>query len=481
MLRIPGKIIMMVEPIWQWSATKTAAAIRHKLISSEEVVRAHVARMRAVNPKINAVVYDLGDKAIEQAILADRDLEKNGPKGPLHGVPVTIKQNINVAGLPNPNGVLAFKDLIAKQNASPVDNLLKAGAIIIGLTNTPEFSLRGFTDNPLHGLTLNPWNEKITCGGSSGGAASSLAMGIGAIAHGSDLGGSLRWPAHCNGLATIKSTFGRIPFYSGVSGNERPLTFQMSSIQGPMGRCVEDVILGLQVLSQRDYRDPWWVPAPLEFKGDPIKRVAKAKIPDDMETDPKVVAEFHKAAEWLSQAGYEIEEIDLPNLNRVWELWVDLIVGEARILLQQDMMKVAGMDFKKAFHSMEKLSERPKMKGILLEEAERTFHLRNWLEILEKYSVILTPASTLPTFEAKEDTYGDAALHRIYYHGLRFISSINILGLPAAVVPVGLVDGNPVGVQIISSRFREDLCLAAAKEIENKAGILVRELWKREE
>jgi amidase len=165
-------------------------------------------------------------------------------------------------------------------------NLKKAGAIIIGMTNTPEFSMRGFTDNPLHGPTRNPWDSTITCGGSSGGAGASMAAGIGAIAHGNDIGGSLRWPAYCNGIATIKPTQGRIPAFNPSAAVERPLMAQFMSAQGPLAREVRDVRLGLEVMSQRDIRDPWWVPVPLE--GPPLAKpikLALARIPDEMETD----------------------------------------------------------------------------------------------------------------------------------------------------------------------------------------------------
>ncbi|KAH2823842.1 hypothetical protein KXV85_001357, partial [Aspergillus fumigatus] len=184
---------------WQWSAVETAAAIRSGAISAVETVEAHLERMRAVNPALNAVVVDLGEEALKAAHAADKQRAKGGELGPLHGVPVTIKENVDYEGRPNFNGVPANKGLIAPSDAPVVRNLKKAGAIVIGLTNTPEFSFRGFTDNPLHGLTLNPWDPDITCGGSSGGAGAAVAAGIGTIAHGNDIGGSLRWPAHCNG------------------------------------------------------------------------------------------------------------------------------------------------------------------------------------------------------------------------------------------------------------------------------------------
>ena len=155
-----------------------------------------------MNPPLNAVVIDRSEQANSDARTADRKKASGAALGKLHGVPVTIKINIDVEGQANSNGVIGFKDNIATGDSPVTANLKKSGAIIIGLTNTPEFSMRGFTDNPLHGLTLNPWNNAITCGGSTGGAGASIAAGIGAIAHGNDIGGSLRWPPFCNGIAT---------------------------------------------------------------------------------------------------------------------------------------------------------------------------------------------------------------------------------------------------------------------------------------
>ena len=309
-------------PVWQWSAMDTAAAIRAGAVSSVEVVEAHLARMRAVNPKLNAVVVDLSEEALKAAKAADGAAARRNA-GLLHGVPITIKENADYAGRPNPNGVPAQMSIIAPSDAPVVRNLKNAGAIVIGLTNTPEFSFRGFTDNPLHGLTLNPWDPDITCGGSSGGAGSAVAAGIGAIAHGNDIGGSLRWPAHCNGVATIKPTQGRIPAYNESAAAERPMLAHLMSAQGPLARSVADVRLALEVMSARDPRDPWWVPAPLagpKPKG-PIK-VALAKLPDDMKVDPSVHAALRTAADHLERSGYRVSEVEVPDINGVWHTLV---------------------------------------------------------------------------------------------------------------------------------------------------------------
>ena len=220
--RKSAKVRLPKGPIWQWSALDTAATIRSGAISSVEVIEAHIERMRAVNPKLNAVVVDLSEEALKAAKAADKARARGAEIGLLHGVPITIKENVDYDGRPNPNGVPSQMNIIAPSDAPVVRNLKKAGAIVIGLTNTPEFSFRGFTDNPLHGLTLNPWDPDITCGGSSGGAGAAVAAGIGTIAHGNDIGGSLRWPAHCNGVATIKPTQGRIPAYNQSAAAERP-------------------------------------------------------------------------------------------------------------------------------------------------------------------------------------------------------------------------------------------------------------------
>ncbi|MBR0932823.1 amidase family protein [Bradyrhizobium jicamae] len=475
---------MTNSPIWQWSAVETANAIRNGEVASEQVVRAHLDRMQEANPALNAVVVDLGEAALKAAKAADEALAKSkrggNDVGGLHGVPVTIKINIDVEGQANSNGVVAFKDNIAPGDSPVTANLRKAGAVIIGLTNTPEFSLRGFTDNPLHGLTRNPWNPAITCGGSSGGAGASIAAGIGTIAHGNDIGGSLRWPAHCNGIATIKPTQGRIPAFNPSATAERPLMAQFMSSQGPLARRVADVRLGLEVMAQRDPRDPWWVPAPLKGpKREGAIKVALARIPEDMATDRGVIALQRRAADHLADAGYAVSEVEVPDLNKVWQLWCDLIMTETRILQQDQMLAAASADFKKTFHGFMALANPLDQAGYMKAIAERSRHIRNWMLFLEEYPLVLAPTTVRQTPEVNADLGGDQRVKEIFWNDLRFISSINVLGLPSAVVPVGLHEGLPVGVQIIGSRYREDMCLDAAEAIEGKVGVLSKQLWAR--
>lgn len=474
------KIRLPKGPIWQWSALETAAAIRSGAVSSVEVTEVHIARMRAVNPKLNAVVVDLSEDALKAAKAADHARARGTELGLLHGVPITIKENVDYEGRPNPNGVPAQMNIIAPSDAPVVRNLKKAGAIVLGLTNTPEFSFRGFTDNPLHGLTLNPWDPEITCGGSSGGAGAALAAGIGAIAHGNDIGGSLRWPAHCNGVATLKPTQGRVPGYNQSAAAERPMLSHLMSSQGPLARSVGDLRLALEVMSQRDPRDPWWVPAPLvgpKPKG-PVK-VALAKLPGDMDVDPSVRAALRQSADSLEAAGYRVSEVEVPDINAVWQTWCDIITNEVAVMQEASMMAVTTADFHTAWSGIKAKANTLDLQGWMRETAARNRHIRAWQLFLEDYPVVLAPTTVKPTPGPREDAVSTERASEIFWNDLRFISAINVLGLPSAVVPVTLHKGWPIGVQLIAGRYREDLALDAAAAIEKRAGMLVRQLWEK--
>ncbi|HLZ74476.1 amidase family protein [Phenylobacterium sp.] len=466
--------------IWQWSAVETAAAVKARRVSAVEVATAHIARLHAANPALNAVVVDLTDQALEAARACDRAQAAGEALGLLHGVPVTVKINIDVEGQANSNGVVALANNIASGDAPVTANFRAAGAVILGLTNTPEFSLRTFTDNPLHGLTLNPWDRAVTCGGSSGGAASSVAAGIGAIAHGNDIGGSLRGPAHCCGVSTIKSTQGRVPAFNPSAPTERPLMAQLMSTQGPLAREVAGVRLGLEAMSRRDPRDTFQAPAPLI--GPPVEgpiKVAVAPIPADMETDPRVMALIGQAARHLADAGYEVCEVETPDISVAWKLWADLIVTEIETLQGAGMRSMGSPDFLQVIEGFIRLATVLDGPGYMAAIAQRSRVIREWVMFLETYPLILAPVSVKPPWPVNADLGGDAAVREIFWNDFRFTSAISVLGLPAAATPVGLVDGHPVAAQIIGRRFREDLCLDAAAAIEARVGVLSRQLWAR--
>ncbi|WP_372993785.1 amidase family protein, partial [Sulfitobacter sp.] len=247
--------------IHYWSVAETTKRLSCGDVSVQDVTEAQFARIAQINPQINAVTT-----VVDEALDIARALDKTGrpqDAGPLWGVPVTVKINVDHKGYANSNGVLANKNAIADADSPVVRNLKDAGAVIVARTSTPEFSMRWFTSNPIHGVSLNPWDHSITPGGSSGAAAAAVASGIGTIGHGNDLGGSLRYPAMCCGVATIRPSLGRIPAMNptqSAAGIERGPFTQLMAVQGPIGRSIADVRAGLQVMSRGDVRDPLWVP-----------------------------------------------------------------------------------------------------------------------------------------------------------------------------------------------------------------------------
>lgn len=253
----------MTDELWRWRAADLAQAIRTRRISSRDTVQSCLARLERVNPRLNAVVDLLAQEALAAADRADAAVKAGDALGPLHGVPVTVKINVDYGGRATTNGVVAFKDLIAKEDSVPVANLRKAGAVIFGRTNVPGFSTRYFTDNALHGRTLNPHDPKRTPGGSSGGAAAAVAAGIGPIGHGNDRAGSIRYPAYACGVVGLRPSFGRVSDFNPGTAEERGLSSQFCNVQGPLARSIADARLSLAALAARDARDPWWVPAPL--------------------------------------------------------------------------------------------------------------------------------------------------------------------------------------------------------------------------
>jgi amidase len=310
-------------PLWRWDAADLAAAIAKREISARDAVNACVERMQAVNPRLNAVTVDLSQQALADADAADEALARGEPLGPLHGVPVTTKENVDQEGCATVNGVEANRNVMAPADSPVVANLKKAGAIIIGRTNTPAFSFRLDTVNDFRGRTYSPWSRRHTPGGSSGGASSSVAAGITPIAQGNDIAGSVRYPAYCTGLYGLRPSFGRVPAYNPSSKAERTISSQLMSVQGPLARSVRDVRLALAAMAQSDPRDPWWTPAPLA--GPPLaKRVAIVDRAEDLggvaPTAP-VMEAMKAAAKALADAGYEVVDIRTPGLARAFELW----------------------------------------------------------------------------------------------------------------------------------------------------------------
>lgn len=470
----------MHSDIWRWSAMETAAAIRRRQISCVEAAQAAVKRMRAVNARVNAVTVDLSDAALAAAKRADDIVAFGVALGPLHGVPITIKENVDQQGQTTPNGVAAFADVLAPADSPVVANVRRAGAIIIGRTNTPEFSYRWFTDNPLRGQTSNPWSADRTPGGSSGGGAAAVVLGMGAIAHGNDLGGSLRYPAYACGLATIRPSLGRVAAYNPSAPGERPPTIQLMSVQGPMAREVRDVRLALRAMAGFDPRDPWWVPAPLDEPPSmqPL-RVAVTKNPAGLACHPAVARAIDAAAGHLERAGYAVEAVEPPLVAEIAEHWRNLLMTDTTVMMEEAVRTYGSPAIQQVLDGYLAASRILNLQEYIQALADRTRFLRVWSEFMETYPLVLAPVSQVPSFPQQEDLQGPERVRQMLEEQ-SMLYSVNVLGLPAAAVSTGLADGVPIGVQIIGQRFREDRCFDAAQAIETAAGILAPQLWARE-
>jgi amidase len=455
----------MAKPLWALDATETARLIRKKHVSATEVVEAHLARLDAMNPKLNAVVRALHDDARAEAAAADEAIEYGDKLGPLHGVPITTKINVDQTGLPTDNGVKMLKDLIAKEDAPQVANLRAAGAIVIGRTNSPAFAMRATTDNALHGLTRNPWNEDVTCGGSSGGAGASLAVGIGALAQGNDIGGSIRWPSYCNGIAGLRPTVGRVPAYNASAAAPRAFAAQLMAVNGPMARSMRDIRLGLTVMSEGDPRDPTWIPAPLNPP--PFNAPVGVAVAIDDTLPSAVKATLRRAASHLQDAGYDVEEIAPPELDRVAALWSDIGLGELGALLRPLIATIGDEGMQRFWEDLWELGGGPTIDLAKYQTALRVREvlLTKWQVFMDTHPLILMPSCGELSVPVGMDTQGKDAVARML-HALRFQLAIPVLGLPSLAVPMGTHDNLPIGIQIISRKFREDLCLAAGELIE---------------
>ena len=456
----------METDLWRWDAVELAAAIRTRRISSREATRAVLDRLAAVNPALNAVTVLLADQALAAADRADAAVRRGEALGPLHGVPVTIKENVDQEGAATANGVPAFKDLMAATDSPPVANWKRAGAVIVGRTNTPAFSLRWDTDNELRGRTFNPWSRRHTPGGSSGGAAAALAVGIAPLAHGNDLGGSIRYPAYCCGVAGIRPTLGRVPSYNQTAADERPPGTQLMSVQGPLARRVRDVRLGLAAMSARDPRDPWWAPAPL--LGEPAARPVRVALTIDPAKGgvrADVAAAVREAGNALANAGYAVEEIEPPDVEGVAATWATICVNEMRHVTQPWIRKYGGAAINRSLDLTLAAVPDVGLDAYMKALALRAKHIRDWTLFMERYPLVVGPVSTEPPFEIGFDTTS-AERHAEVTRAQRLLVAVNLLGFPAVSVPTGVAGGLPLGVQVIAARYHEDLCLDAAEAIE---------------
>ncbi len=450
--------------LWRLTAAEIAGRVRRCEISAREAALDALARLEAANPAINAVVDHRPETTLAQADAVDARIARGEDPGTLAGVPVTVKVNTDQAGFATTNGVTLQRDLVARENNPVVDNLLRAGAVILGRTNTPAFSYRWFTSNRLHGATKNPRNPEITPGGSSGGAAAAVAAGIGALGHGTDIAGSIRYPAYACGVHGLRPTPGRVAAHN-FSGPDRPIGPQLTAVSGPIGRSIGDLRLALGAMAMPDMRDAWWTPVPLVGAPAP-KRAALCLRPDGLATVPAVAAALTDAAHRLELAGWVVEEVaSVPPLREAAEIQTRLWMGDGYDAMLAAAEKEGDPGALTVLRYHAATARQMDMAAFSRALARRNGIVRAWRLFLEHTPVVLLPVSAELPFADGEDLQGDAAFGRVWEAQMVQIA-LPITGLPGLTVSTGMVGTVPVGVQVVAGRFREDLCLLAGEAIE---------------
>lgn len=450
-----------MDDLWRLSATELAGNIKSKKISAKEAAEAGLARLEAVNPKINAVVDHRPEDVLAQAASIDAAIARGDELGPLAGVPVTIKIGVDQQGFATTDGMRLKRDNIARADNPVVSNLRKAGAVLLGRTNCPAVSYRWFTTNLIHGDTRNPRDPGITPGGSSGGAGAAVAVGIGHIAHGTDIAGSIRYPAYACGVHGLRPSLGRVPSFN-PGWLERPIGGQLAAVSGPLARTINDLRISLAAMSAPDARDPWYAPVPLEGPPRP-KRVAMCLNPDGLNPVPEVVAAVIDAAKRLQHAGWVVEEVDdTPAMREPADILTKLWLGDG----YEVQLKMAEREGDPgALACLRGIGARVHPFDLSRALARRDALTREWFAFLDKYPVLLMPASGQLPFPDQLDLKDEVSFAQVWHAQLPQVA-IPLMGLPGLVVSTGLVGRIPVGVQLVAGRFREDLCLAAGEAIE---------------
>ncbi|MGN6304242.1 MAG: amidase [Mesorhizobium sp.] len=457
--------------LWTWDATEIVAAVTRRDVSCAEVVQSCLDRLDRVNPAVNAVIAHFPTEAIAAAKLADAAAARGEVLGPLHGVPVTVKDNVDQQAAATTNGVVAWRALISDEDSPAVAGLRAAGAIVIGRTNTSSMSLRWTSENDLHGLTLNPWVPDRTAGGSSGGAGVAVATGVGPIAHANDLFGSIRYPAFCSGVTGLRPSWGVTPFFNGTSTAERGLAFQTMAVQGPITRSVRDLAPAMTAMWGHDPRDPWTVPVP--FDASPGMKPAKVAVsldPVGAGVHPAIKDALRRAAVLLADAGYVVEEIDPPHTLEAAELAEDIIITETRVLSAAAVEEFADAPMRRQLELTLARRKPLDLNDYVRALARRATLRRSWALFSEKYPVLLCPNSAQLPYRLGEDIASQAALDQIYLaHALFFV--VPLVGAPALALPTGCFDGVPIGIQLIGRRFGEAALIQAGGILEAGFGV----------
>jgi amidase len=466
------------EIIWM-SATKLAQQIREKKVSATEAVKAYIERQETVNRRMNAVVMTCYDRALAEAKAADEALARGESKGPLHGVPITIKDSLDTEGVISTGGTIGRQTFVPDKDATVVARVRKAGAILLGKTNTPEFTLGGLaglstTSNDVYGSSRNPYDLTRSTSGSSGGAGANVAAGGAAFDIGSDWGGSIRGPAHNQGIVGIKPTSVRVPRTGHIVGYGG--VFDLWQQLGPLVRRVEDTALITPIIAGPDYRDascapvPWADPAAVD-----LKKLKVAFFPTNgkTKTDDDTKAAVNAAAKWLEGNVADITE-DLPTdiLAELYEARGKLTSGDGWAFYQRLADKNHTKTFSPQVHDrlmkLTPVSTADYVAAWMLQDTNKA----RMLEWFSKYDVLLCPVAGEPA-QPIDMGYDTPAYSMSSWS---YTGAFNSTGWPVVVVRAGSsADGKlPIGIQVVANPWREDICIAVASFIESKSGG-----WKR--
>ena len=450
-------------------ATELRTLIATGQVSPVEATEQYLRRIESLDSRLNSYLTVSADEALESAKAAEQAVVRGDSLGPLHGLPISIKDLEMTGGIRSTSGSLVFKDRVPADDSLVVERVRKAGAVILGKTNTPEFGLLGHTENRLGDHCRNPWNTERTTGGSSGGAGASVAAGLCSLATGSDGGGSIRIPCSFCGVYGIKPTQGRVPRYTGVAG---PPVANQTSQSGPMTRTVRDSAMLLQVLAGQDPRDPASLrdePADYAAAADRGVRGLRIAWSPDFgygAVDPEVKEVASEAAQIFEELGCTVEETDLgldQHFDTFWTIFTANIYVASGQLLEdnpEDLtwyardciergMKVTGAEYTRALGEVDRLKAR-------------------FADLYESYDLIMSPTVSTTAFPVGEPpkTIGGREVHWFWGY-LPYTFPINLIGHPAASVPCGFSSERlPIGLHVIGRRGDEATVIAASAAFE---------------
>ena len=455
-------------------AVVMAEQIRKREISPVELIEAHLAQIEKLNPKLNAFCYIDAEGARRAAQDAETALMQKETLGPLHGIPVSIKSSFEVSGMRCESGTRLRAGFVPAQDAPLVARLRAAGAIVLGVTNTPELLMAWETDNLLCGRTNNPWDLERTAGGSSGGEAAAIAAGMSAGGVGSDGGGSIRVPAHFSGICGLKPTPGRIPATGHFPVSAGP--FALIGVVGPLARTVADLKVLFEVMQGPDVGDTCAAPVPMRWPGkDETRKLRIGYFEDDGRTPVTVEtrAAVRIAAEGLRSAGFQVERFRPEGLEQARLIWWKFFVVAGGMALRP-MFKGRESDLSPILKQFLELSaSEPALTADTLLEAwiQRDLLRAQFFAQMQQYPILLCPAAAIPAFRHGERSWQveDRTVH--YFDAWSYTEFFSLLGNPAAVVPVGRSpQGLPIGVQIIGRPWEEERVLAVAAALEKQCG-----------